>query len=181
MSRNIASYVSSVRNRAGVSRSKLAGLLGVSERTIKNWEDGVSQPDAELFLEMLDACNEHLANVIRHFEFMDIFDDAEADAEQIRQTLITCIRSTTTDDMNRKLLYNLCANHGSDATAQIELCTAYNHLAMEDKYDICKLIVERYRLRSEQNRLIRTKYGVSPDLDYLEAELARVRKEITKK
>lgn len=178
--RDIASYIYFVRIRAGVSRAKLAGLLGVSERTIKNWEDGVSQPDAELFLEMLDACNEHLANVIRHFEFMDIFEGEEADAEQIRQTLITCIRSTTSDEMNRKLLYNLSADHGSDAVAQLNLCTAYNHLPMEDKYDICNLVVGRYLLRKEQNRLIRTEYGVDPDLDYLRKELAKVRKEITK-
>lgn len=178
--RDIASLVLSVRKNAGMTRAKLASALGVSERTIKNWEDGISKPDADLFLQMFDACNQHLVNAMWASDSAELFLDDTVSYEEIRQRLIAMIRSQTTDAMNCKLLYNLSADHGSDAEAQLNLCTAYNHLSMEDKYDICKLIVERYKLRSEQHRLIRTEYNVTPDLDYLEKELAKVRKEITK-
>ena len=179
MSRDIASVISTVRKSAGLSRPKLASMIGVTDRTIKNWEDGVSRPDADLFLDVFYACNKHLLDVMRKSDSADFFSESVSPGE-IRQRLIAMIRSETTDDMNRRLLYNLAADHGSDAEAQLNLCTAYNHLSMEDKYDICKLVVERYRLRSEQHRLIRTQHAVFPDLDYLEAELTRVRKEITK-
>lgn len=180
MSRDIASVVSQVRKSAGLSRPKLAAMIGVTDRTIKNWEDGVSKPDADLFLDIFYACNQHLLDVIRKADSSDFLDDTSMSEEAIRQRLIAMIRSETSDAMNRRLLFNLSADHGSNAEAQLNLCTAYNHLAMEDKYDICNLIVERYRLRREQRRLIRTAHSVLPDLEILDAELARVRKEITK-
>lgn len=178
--KDIASVVSYVRKNAGLSRAKLASLLDVSERTIKNWETGVSKPDAELFLQMFYTCNQHLINVMRSMDSPELFNDDSVTGEEIRQRLIAMIRTETTDEMNRKLLYNLSADHGSDAQAQLNLCTAYNHLPMDDKYIVCSMIMERYRMREKQGNLIRTEYNVQPDMDYLREELNRVWKEITK-
>lgn len=179
MERDIANVISYVRKNAGLSRSKLAALIDVSERTIANWENGVSKPDADHFLDVFYACNQHLISVMRTMNSEQMF-GGDISPEEIRQRLIAMIRSETTDEMNRELLYNLSADHGSDAAAQLHMCTAYNHLPREDRYDICGTVIDRYELRKDQGRLIRTEYAVKPDIEYLKFERSRVREEITK-
>ena len=48
--------VKSIRDKIGLSQTKFAGLIGVSKRTLENWEQGRRQPTgpARALLRILD-------------------------------------------------------------------------------------------------------------------------------
>lgn len=49
--------VKTIRNQTGVSQSKFASLIGVSVKTVQNWEDGYRHPrgSAKVLLKLLKA------------------------------------------------------------------------------------------------------------------------------
>lgn len=53
--------VKSIRDRLGVSQEKFALILGVSKRTVENWEQGRRHPTgpARSLLRLVDADPEH--------------------------------------------------------------------------------------------------------------------------
>ncbi|KZN15130.1 NadS family protein [Marinomonas sp. TW1] len=50
-----------IRTKTGLSQSRFASLLGVSKRTLENWEQGRRQPTgpARALLKIVDADPEH--------------------------------------------------------------------------------------------------------------------------
>ncbi len=58
--------VKSIRNRLGVSQEKFAVILGVSKRTVENWEQGRRQPAgaARSLLRIVEADPEHAVRVL---------------------------------------------------------------------------------------------------------------------
>ncbi len=58
--------VKSIRNRLGVSQEKFAVILGVSKRTVENWEQGRRQPKgaARSLLRIVEADPEHAVRVL---------------------------------------------------------------------------------------------------------------------
>lgn len=53
--------VKNIRERVGLSQSRFATLIGVSKRTLENWEQGRRHPTgpAKTLLRILDADPEH--------------------------------------------------------------------------------------------------------------------------
>lgn len=175
--RNLADMIKKARENAGLSRAELAHLLHVSERSIKNWEQALAKPDADTFLDLCFACNDRMAADMLKMQHPELFESD--DIEMLRQLLITYIRSAASDRMIKMLIYNLMSAHGSDAEAQINLCTAYNHLTLEDKVDVCKLIMSKYRIREAQDRLV-CPDDARPDLKYLRNAVELATAEIIK-
>lgn len=59
--------VKALRERIGVSQDKFAMLLGVSKRTLENWEQGRRQPTgaARSLLRIVEADPEHALRALR--------------------------------------------------------------------------------------------------------------------
>ena len=53
--------VTAIREKTGLSQSRFAVLIGVSKRTLENWEQGRRQPTgpAKALLKIVDADPEH--------------------------------------------------------------------------------------------------------------------------
>ena len=47
--------IRSARKAAGYTQRELAGVLGVSNTSISNWEKGLSRPDADMIQKLCDA------------------------------------------------------------------------------------------------------------------------------
>lgn len=59
--------VKAIRERMGVSQDKFAVILGVSKRTVENWEQGRRQPTgaARSLLKIFDADPQHALKALR--------------------------------------------------------------------------------------------------------------------
>ena len=171
--RDLAFLVRNAREQAHLTRQELADKLGISKRTIDNWESGVSRPIADSLLDVYEACNAEIAKAIITADSYD----AESDIEVVRQRVITYLRTIADDDMIRQLDYNLLSSHGSIAKAQVNLCTAYNHFNKDDKYDVCRTIIGKYKLKQDLGKLINMGEPL-PDIEYLEKVCHDVREEL---
>ena len=60
--------VNEIRERTGLSQSQFARLIGVSKRTLENWEQGRRHPTgpARVLLRVLAADPEHTIKTINH-------------------------------------------------------------------------------------------------------------------
>lgn len=58
--------VKSIRTKTGLSQSRFANLLGVSKRTLENWEQGRRHPTgpARALLKIVDADPEYALNTL---------------------------------------------------------------------------------------------------------------------
>jgi len=59
--------VKAIRERLGISQDKFAMILGVSKRTVENWEQGRRHPTgaARSLLKRVDADPEHALQALR--------------------------------------------------------------------------------------------------------------------
>lgn len=53
----IGTRIRKYREKAGISQKELAGLIGVSNSRISNWEQGINRPDADILAELCRALN----------------------------------------------------------------------------------------------------------------------------
>lgn len=60
--------VKHVREKVGLSQAKFAMLIGVSKRTLENWEQGRRHPSgpAKVLLRILDADPKHAVEALYH-------------------------------------------------------------------------------------------------------------------
>ena len=60
--------VNEIRERTGLSQNHFARLIGVSKRTLENWEQGRRQPTgpARVLLRILAADPEHAIKTLHH-------------------------------------------------------------------------------------------------------------------
>ncbi len=60
--------VRSIREKTGLSQNRFAMLIGVSKRTLENWEQGRRHPTgpAKALLRILDADPEHAVRALHH-------------------------------------------------------------------------------------------------------------------
>ena len=53
--KKIGRFLAEARRAAGLTQAQLAETLGVSDRSISRWENGVTMPDVSLFVPLCDA------------------------------------------------------------------------------------------------------------------------------
>ncbi|HAU93960.1 MAG: NadS family protein [Pseudomonadota bacterium] len=60
--------VKAIRAKTGLSQTRFADVLGVSKRTLENWEQGRRHPTgpARALLKILDADPKHAMEVLNH-------------------------------------------------------------------------------------------------------------------
>lgn len=136
------------RSRAvsGKSQEYVAKALGVSKKTIQNWEAGLASPNIVTCLEWFDVLGvpifPYIINVLSG-GMADAGEHKEKVDEKLQEALALLSPSA-----KEKLLYLFCGSHGSSPRGVIEMITAYlkTPLAMRlniafsvvTNYDICK-------------------------------------------
>lgn len=53
----IGKFISNKRKEKNITQSELAELLGITDRAISKWENGICMPDASNILELCDILN----------------------------------------------------------------------------------------------------------------------------
>ncbi len=57
MKYEIGTRIRKYREKAGISQKELAGMIGVSNSRISNWEQGINRPDADILAELCRVLN----------------------------------------------------------------------------------------------------------------------------
>lgn len=163
---------------AGKSQEYVAKALGVSKKTVQNWESGFASPNQITGFKWFEALNvPALPYYLRllYDEFEDIAPTSPD--EDIKEALITLINSLD-NNMIRKLLYLLYGDHGSSITAITELLVAYVHTPLPARIGVAELIMTNYEIA---NAYKATSNHIQPNEEYLRNSIEKGKEAVIKK
>lgn len=177
--KEFAKILSSSRYNASVSQEYMAAELGVSRQTIRNWESGVSFPNAFQITEWFRALNLSSAPYIIDFENCEIRKDDSLTKEEKLELSFRNTTNALTINKKRKLLYVITGTYQGDPDAIIELCVAHAHLPMQFRFSLANQVYETYKL-CEQAGLLRDTEYIMPDISVLEKAITAGREAAVK-
>lgn len=134
------------REDAGKSQAYMAKALGVSKKTIQNWEDGTSCPNQLKGFEWFHALDLQPLPYYLQLLYPEFDGISYASSDDcISQSLLVLVAALPVDQQ-RKLLYILYGDHGSDTRAVVELSTAYLHVPLRYRVNIAQSVLTNYEL-----------------------------------
>lgn len=157
-----AIYIQAMRTKAGLSRREYAIRVGVSEKTIQNWETGLSVPDMEQ-LEAL-AVAAHCDPAVYLEVYRNPVMIAPDGGDGTKMLLHKWLDNAADCRMAAILAFLHLTGTGSDKAAQLELFCAYNQLPLYDRQNIARSIVHCYQIAQERGELAAAD-ACQPDLE----------------
>lgn len=163
----IALMLRQSRASAGISREYVASELGLSAKTIQNWEEGLSSPNAKYIIKWFDAVGIPIYPYLLKISTPGLEEiNANSSDEQIRDALFALIDSMDISQM-RKHYFELFGEHGTAPDGMGEVKTAYLHLPMDVKVGIAEIISTQFLICQAQNRLVQPD-KIMPDIQKLQ-------------
>lgn len=167
----IAESLRIARNESGKSQEYMAYELGVTRRTILNWENGISEPSTSQTINWFKLCNKNPIPYLLQCAYpdMDKISPKDNDAK-ILAALMQLINDLPADGV-RQLMYLFFGNHGSSPRAVMQMITAHLQTPMKDRIAHGQLVATNYEIAKRTGSLARPD-NIQPNLDYLNAAIA---------
>lgn len=161
------------REDAGKSQDYMAKALGVSKKTIQNWEAGTSSPSQMKGFEWFRVLGVQPLPYYLDLLYPDIMKNLAEDPSEdhITETLVTAV-SHLGVEQKKKLLYLFLGNHGSSVSGILELMTAHLQSPLRDRINIAQSVSTNYQLATQTGNVIRPD-DIQPDLDLLNYSIKR--------
>lgn len=155
------------RSDAGKSQEYMALGMGVSKKTVQNWEKGISSPTLFQSTEWFDLLGQNPIHYYLAFLYPGLFDDLEPDADdkQIEDALMLLIKESTSRE-KRQLLYLMAGQHGSSWYSLLQMFTAHCHTSMRSRVAAARMIYENFDLDAKTGEMV-CPDNVMPDLEVL--------------
>lgn len=159
------------RAEAGKSQEFLALGLGVSKKTIQNWEKGISSPDLFQGYEWFRILGLNPLPYYLSFLYPNLVDqisptDEDKDIEEI---LIELIKNSTVKE-KRELYYIMAGKHGSSWFGLLQMMTAHCHTSLQSRVTAANIILENYEMEESTGELVNTDQ-IAPDLKILSSAI----------
>lgn len=159
------------RHDAGKSQEYMAKALGVSRKTIQNWEDGTSCPNQMKGLEWFQVLG--LQPLPYYLEVLyPSFDMTMTDSCKDIEVELNTIIHDLPDRSKKELLYILSGAHGSSAISVIEMLTAHLHSPLIDRVNIAQCVLTNYEISHAHDADV-CKEQVQPDTEMLRLAISR--------
>lgn len=168
------------RADAGVSQEYVAIGVGVSRKTVQNWEKGISSPDLFQASEWFNVLGLNPLPYFLDFIFPQNVDGIKSKDEdkRIDEALKQLIEQLPAAG-KRQLLYMLYGNHGSSPNAVLNLMNAHLQAPLKDRIVHAAMIVENYELEKMLGNLV-CPSNIQPDIKMLRTSMENARTTVEK-
>lgn len=136
-------------NYANVSNRKVAVLLGCNERTVRNWLEGISQPDPSTLIKLFRVLDVPMMPFIADRSNIK-------SSEKDKQEILYYINNKASAEELETMNFNLNCKHGSSVASQLTLVSMLNHMELRYRLLIAKMVVNLWEIASESNGLQNT-------------------------
>ena len=163
------------RADAGKSQEYMALGLGVSKKTIQNWEKGITSPDlfqSSEWFHLLGLNPLHYYLSFLYPSLSDV-DGNTPDDKKTEEILLELIRQATPLE-KRQLLFLMTGQHGSSWYGLLQMFTAHCHTSMQSRVSAARLIIENYDVESCNGKLV-CPDAVQPDMEVLKEAIIQGR------
>ena len=147
MADRIAAMFREARLASGKSQEYVAKSIGVSKKTIQNWESGTAYPNFRYALEWFDCIGVPMYPYLMALLYPAEIDGVKAtnDMEEVRRLLDVYVEELD-DHHARELLYILHGSHGSSPTGMLDIITTYLHLPLAMRIVLTENIIANYNM-----------------------------------
>lgn len=163
------------REKAGRSQEFMALELGVSKKTVQNWERGISIPDLFQSTEWFRILN---TNPLPYYlEFISPYKSKNVTKEDDEKTVDETFRALCDEiptEAKRAILFLFYGNHGSSPFAILQMLLAYLHIPLKTRMTTAALISQLYETEKELDGIV-CKDDILPNLDELNDSIRRAR------
>lgn len=144
-----------VRNKVNKSQDYMAMELGVSKKTIQNWEKGISSPT---FFQSLEWFRVLKVNPIPYyiqcvFPYRNVR-GKKTDPDEVIEERFKMLTEQFSVNTKRALVYLFLGEHGSSPTAVVQFILEYLHMPMKDRALIAKMTSELYSMDSKMGNIV---------------------------
>lgn len=163
------------RYDAGVSQEYLANHIGVSRKTIQNWENGVSAPDFNQSSKWFEALGINPLPYFLGYIYPENMGNisAKVSDERVGKALKELIDDLPIEG-KRQLLYLFYGDHGSSPRAVLNLITAHLHLPMRERIAQADIIVDSYEMDEATGNLV-GKEHIKPDIQLVKKAISKAK------
>lgn len=175
----IAEALRQTRNESGKSQEFMAFELGVTRRTVLNWENGVSEPSVGQAINWFKLVDKNPIPYLLQtvYPSMDKISPKDEDAK-ILAALMQLINDLPAEGV-RQLMYLFFGNHGSSPRAVLQMVTAHLQTPMKDRIAHGQLIATNYEIALSTGTLAKPNH-IQPDLATLKAAIESAKEDIKK-
>ena len=171
--RKIADMHYRAREKAGRSQEYMALELGVSKKTVQNWERGISFPDLFQSREWFRVLN--INPLPYYLEFITPYKfPSTLEAESVVDETFRALCDEIPTEAKNAILHVFYGHHGSPPYAVLQLLLAYLHTPLKTRVASAVLISQLYETEKELDNII-CKDDILPDLDVLNDAVRRAR------
>ncbi|MCQ2509854.1 MAG: helix-turn-helix transcriptional regulator [Lachnospiraceae bacterium] len=163
------------REIAGLSQDHMAKSLGVSRKTVQNWENGTSSPSQVMGFEWFNVCELQPLPFYLEALYPEFFSELSSSTsdQQVDEALKVVI-STLPINYKRKLLYLFAGKHGSSPTCILEMVTAHLQVPLANRLTIAETIYSNYDLAAATGSILNEK-NIQPNTTFLKRAIDHAR------
>ena len=160
------------------SQEYMALALGISKKTVQNWEKGISAPDLFQSTEWFRVLGLNPMHYYMQFLYPEASREAETEdvTKQTKESLHTLVDSLDAEEQ-KELLYILMGAHGASQHVLLELMTAYCHIGLGNRVSIGRMVLDQYEMAKAGNSLV-CPDSKQPVVEVLEGALESGRKAV---
>ena len=153
------------------SQEYMALSLGVSKKTIQNWEKGASAPNLFQGFEWFRALGINPMPYYLEFIFPEGFGAPNGleDDQNIEQALSLMIEQCSSEE-KRQLLFIMAGHHGSSWHSLLQMFTAHCHTSMQARVAASIIIFENYEIEEKMGTLVCPE-DIQPDMNVLRSAI----------
>lgn len=151
---------------AKVSQEYMANELGVSRKTISNWEAGVSAPDVWQFSKWFDAIGKNPFPYIYGYMYPGMKNISGEDSDENIENALDNVIKDLPIQIKRMLLFILYGNHNSVTYSVLNMIVAHLHCSMFSRVNHGITIYNDYKMHEMIGKLSQPN-NIKPDLDNL--------------
>lgn len=143
------------RLKGNRSQEYMALALGVSKKTIQNWERGISAPNFFQGSEWFRVLGINPMPYFLACVFPELYFDIQSSEEsnRLNEALMNIIDLMTVYE-KKELLYIMMATHGSSWNSLLQMFTAHCHTSMKSRVSAAKVILTNYLMEKSNGELV---------------------------
>ncbi|MGN0347520.1 MAG: helix-turn-helix domain-containing protein [Lachnospiraceae bacterium] len=169
--KRFALMFSKSRTKMKKSQEFMALGLGVSKKTVQNWEKGTSSPTFFQSSEWFRILGLNPLPYYLEFVFPNQYKNVENMTEEQVNDFYNKQLSLLPVEMKRQILYILCGAHGSSAYSIIQLILAHLQTPLKDRVSHAAVIFQDYEMERKLGN-VTDENAPQPDLDLLTKAIA---------
>lgn len=165
LAKKVAAIFQRSRYESGKSQEYMAMGIGVSKKTVQNWENGTSVPSilqAEAWFRLLDInpLQFYLEAMLPQDHGLQREDEEDID-EELRERI-----SQLPLQAKQVLLYLFNGQHGSSPYGILQMLAAHLQVPLKDRVLGANVVMQCYEMESQLGNLVHPE-AVQPDMEFL--------------